>query len=281
MRSGSFFICIYMHLFFSIFLVISFFVISFFHFHLHSARSGGPLVAYVFRWWSLSQEFLVELFKTLPGVPSSRMSAGECQDVTTLAPSPPTSPSASTPLGMAPSPMLELRYNTTAEEVSSGPSYVIFCYVNFWPLLATSGLLCSLLSILHPGISLTCAGCLSALLQACSSNTTSATTSPCSTPRSVLWQGGLTREPLEKEGTQGDAQTTQEWWGERQMGDGLAFQDVSPPVGWRERRKVEKEEEEEKEEEKEVEVGEEEGLVEGVGEEEAEVAILTTTKHNS
>ena len=33
------------------------------------------------------------------------------------------------------------------------------------------------------------------------------------------------------------------------MGDGLAFQGLSPHVGWRERREVEKEEEEEKEEE--------------------------------
>ena len=111
--------------------------------------------------------------------------------------------------------------------------------------LSYSGLLCSLLSILHPGISLTCAYCLSALLQACLSNTTAATTSPCSTPRSVLRQGGLTREPFGKEGTQGDAETTQEWWGEGQMGGGLAFQGLSPPVEWRERREVEGEEKEE------------------------------------
>ena len=33
------------------------------------------------------------------------------------------------------------------------------------------------------------------------------------------------------------------------MGDGLAFQGLSPPVGWRERREVKEEEDEEKEEE--------------------------------
>ena len=45
MRSGSYFICIHVYLFFSIFYVISFFVISFFHFNfnfnLHSAREKG------------------------------------------------------------------------------------------------------------------------------------------------------------------------------------------------------------------------------------------------
>ena len=54
------------------------------------------------------------------------------------------------------------------------------------------------------------------------------------------------------------------------MGDGVAFLGLLPPVGWREPREMEKVGgEEEKEEEEEAEVGKEEGLVEGVGEEEA------------
>lgn len=37
-------------------------------------------MAYAFRWWSLSQEFLVMMLKSLQGVPSFRL-AGECQYV--------------------------------------------------------------------------------------------------------------------------------------------------------------------------------------------------------
>ena len=154
---------------FIFFLSISFFLFHFFLFHS----------AYTFRWCGLWQDFMVDFFKSLPGVLSSRVAGHELPPLplqlvktkdhlpsppcSTLATSPPTSPFASTPRGVAPSPLPELRYETTVEEVSSGPSYVIFCYVHFWPLLATSGLLCSLLSILHPGISLNCAGFLSVL----------------------------------------------------------------------------------------------------------------------
>ena len=99
--------------------VLLFFLFIFFHLHF----------AYTFNSCGLRQVFLVELSKSLRGGPSSRMAGDELLPLplrllktkdrlpsphcSTLAPSTPTSPSASTPLGVAPSPLPELRYETT------------------------------------------------------------------------------------------------------------------------------------------------------------------------